>query len=253
MRGFMKQFSKKLFISALFILLTLSVSTYSKMIDAIQDRDKLRGILNKAVSKEISEEILTHQQNLGGEEKVITLFFSDIRGFTHFSEHQQPLILTQLLNDYMSRMCKIIEETHGVVDKFVGDEIMALYGAPNPLDAHPVYAIEAAKMMMMHLEEWNEKCRKEDKPYFEIGIGIHTGVVCAGNVGSENRQNYTVIGSNVNLASRLCSQAKPMQVLISQETWEIPEVQERFLFRPLPPVTVKGFDQPIQVYELVLD
>jgi class 3 adenylate cyclase len=221
------------------------------MREAVHDRDKLREVLNKVVSKEISDEILTHPQELGGEEKVVTIFFSDIRGFTHFSEHLPPLVLTNLLNDYMSSMCKIIDQTHGVVDKFVGDEIMALYGAPFPLQDHPVKAIEAAQLMMKHLEVWNEKCRQEGLSYFEVGIGIHTGLVCAGNIGSENRQNYTVIGSNVNLASRICSQARPMQSLISEETWKIPEVKERFRFRPLPPLMVKGFDEPIQVYELM--
>lgn len=225
--------------------------SFKNLVIALQDRDKIRGVLNKVVSKEISEAILKTNVELGGEERTLTMLFSDIRGFTHLSENLKPQILIGMLNDYMTRMCRIIDETHGVVDKFVGDEIMALYGAPLFFDNHAIKAIDAALFMIQHLREWNTDLKKDQKLIFEIGIGIHTGIVCVGNMGAENRLNYTVIGANVNLASRLCSKAAPMQILISEETWKLPGIKERYHCQALPPITLKGIDHPVQVYEVL--
>lgn len=225
--------------------------SFKNLVIALQDRDKIRGVLNKVVSKEISEAILKTNVELGGEERTLTMLFSDIRGFTHLSENLKPQILIGMLNDYMTRMCRIIDETHGVVDKFVGDEIMALYGAPLFFDNHAIKAIDAALFMIQHLREWNIDLKKDQKLIFEIGIGIHTGIVCVGNMGAENRLNYTVIGANVNLASRLCSKAAPMQILISEETWKLPGIKERYHCQALPPITLKGIDHPVQVYEVL--
>ncbi len=221
------------------------------MVGALKDRDKIRGVLNKVVSKEISEQILKNNIELGGEEKIVTLLFSDIRNFTHLAEGIPPHILIEILNSYMTRMCRIIDETQGVVDKFVGDEIMTLYGAPIAFDFHAVKAIESALLMMKNLALWNEERRKSNLFTFEIGIGIHTGLVYTGNMGSENRLNYTAIGANVNQASRICSVAKPMQILISEETLNAPGVTEKFRVKKLEPVHLKGIDLPVQVYEVL--
>jgi adenylate cyclase len=148
-------------------------------------------------------------------------------------------------------MCRIIDETHGVVDKFIGDEIMTLYGAPVSLDFHAVKAVEAAILMIEDLSIWNKKRKTSNLTIFEIGIGIHTGIVYTGNMGAENRLNYTAIGSNVNQASRICSVAKPMQILISEETLHSPGVKERFVVRKLDPVQLKGIGFPVQVYEVL--
>jgi class 3 adenylate cyclase len=225
--------------------------SFEKMVGALRDRDKIRGVLNKVVSKEISEEILKGNIELGGEERVITMLFSDIRGFTRLAESLQPNFLIKMLNTYMTRMCHVIDETHGVVDKFVGDEIMALYGAPVTLEGHAVKAIEAAIRMIQDLSKWNEERSRAKEPIFEVGIGIHTGLVCTGNMGAENRLNYTVIGSNVNEASRLCSAAEPMQILISEETLQFPGVREKFKVKQLSPKMLKGIDHPVQLYEVI--
>ncbi len=225
--------------------------SFHGMVSALRDRDKIRGVLNKVVSKEISQEILDHNIELGGEKKVITLLFSDIRNFTHFAEGMDPFALITILNTYMTRMCRIIDETKGVVDKFIGDEIMTLYGAPLAFSFHAVKAIEAALLMIQDLSSWNEEKSKVNEPTFTIGIGIHTGVVYTGNMGAENRLNYTAIGANVNEASRLCSVAKPMQILISEETFQSPGVQEQFHCQKLDPVHLKGIENPVQVYEVL--
>ena len=225
--------------------------SFTGMVGALKDRDKIRGVLNKVVSKEISEQILKNNIELDGEEKIVTVLFSDIRNFTHLAEGIPPHILIKMLNSYMTRMCRIIDETQGVVDKFVGDAIMTLYGAPVAFDFHAVKAIEGALLMMKDLSEWNIERIKNNLFAFQIGIGIHTGIVYAGNMGSENRLNYTAIGANVNQASRLCSVAKPMQILISEQTFNAPGVAERFLCKKLEPVLLKGIEAPVAIYEVL--
>lgn len=226
----------------------LLIESFKKMVSALKDRDKIRGILNKAVSKEVTEQLLNHDIELGGEDKVLTMLFSDIRNFTKCAEHLEPQMLIQRLNSYLTRMCRIIDQTKGVVDKFVGDGIMALYGAPLPMENHPIHAITAALKMLQELRAWNEESGQG--PRFEVGIGIHTGNVCVGNMGAENRQNYTVIGANVNLASRLCGFAKPMQILISEETKKAFGVEKTFKIKALEPATLKGIDHPVPIFEV---
>jgi len=225
--------------------------SFAGMVEALQDRDKIRGVLHKVVSKEISDEILKRNMDFAGEERVLTLLFSDIRNFTKMAEGLSPRALINMLNLYMTRMCQIIDATHGVVDKFVGDEIMTLYGAPLPLEGHAVFALEAAIAMIEDLTLWNSERKREGLPTFTIGIGIHTGLVYTGNMGAENRLNYTAIGSNVNLASRVCSAAAPMQILVTQQTLESPGVQEKFRFRAVDPIALKGIEHPVTLYEII--
>ncbi len=221
--------------------------SFEKMVISLKERETIRGILNKVVSKEIASKVLSGDIELGGEERVLTILFSDIRGFTPLSEKLDPPSLISLLNSYMTRMCRIIDESHGVVDKFVGDEIMALYGAPLELPDHSEKALEAAIAMIKSLKEWNQE---GGHLTLTVGIGIHMGLVSAGNMGAENRLNYTVIGANVNLASRLCSAALPMQILISEESHQALTHPENYSFQKLPPMQLKGIDQPITVYAL---
>ena len=221
--------------------------SFQKMVVSLLEREKIRGVLNKVVSKEIASKVLSGSIELGGEERILTMLFSDIRGFTPMSAKLQPRALITLLNTYMTRMCRIIDETHGVVDKFVGDEIMALYGAPLDLKNHGEKAIEAALRMIDDLKQWNSE-RQDRGPPITIGIGIHTGVAFSGNMGAENRLNYTVVGSNVNLAARLCSAALPMQILVSEQTYLSLPNPQKFHFEKLPAVVLKGIDQPVTVY-----
>lgn len=224
--------------------------SFHQMAASLRDREKIRGVLNKVVSKEIASTILNSSIELGGEEIKLTMLFSDIRGFTPLSETLPPQKLISLLNIYMTRMCRIIDETHGVVDKFVGDEIMALYGAPLPLEHHAEQAIESAILMIADLKRWNAE-RGLEEPQIAIGIGIHTGEAFAGNMGAEDRLNYTVVGANVNLAARLCSAAVPMQILVSETTYLTLANPEKFHFQKLAPVTLKGIDTPVNVYEVL--
>lgn len=226
------------------------VHGFKRMLGAVQQREEIRGVLNKVVSKEIATAILQKGIELGGEERIATLFFSDVRGFTKLTEKVPPKLLITHVNRYLTEMCRLIDETGGVVDKFVGDEIMALYGIPIETKRHAVKAITAALKMMQSLQNSNEKRALEQLPPIEVGIGIHTGIVVAGNVGSENRLNYTVLGANVNLGSRLCSIAKGMQILISEQTLHEKGVKETFSYKELPPVHLKGFSELVKIYEI---
>ncbi len=223
--------------------------SFQQMVVSLRDREKIRGVLNKVVSKQIASAILKSDIELGGEIRTLTMLFSDIRGFTPLSETLQPQELIALLNDYMTRMCRIIDETEGVVDKFVGDEIMALYGAPVSIENHAEKAITSAILQIEALKAWNAE-RGKNKPQISVGIGIHTGNAFAGNMGSENRLNYTVVGAHVNMAARLCSVATPMQILVSEATYKSVKDPTRFSFHKLPPVNLKGIDVPVEIYEV---
>jgi class 3 adenylate cyclase len=224
--------------------------SFSEMVDGLKEKEKVKGILNKVVSPKVATKILQGNVALGGEEKVVTVLFADIRQFTEMTEHMQPSEVIQILNSYLSKLSDVIDKHNGVIDKYVGDEVMALFGAPiaDPLSAES--AVACAVDMMKEVDAWNQSREPLKLPRVEIGIGIHTGNVVAGNVGAENRLNYTVLGANVNLASRLCHAAKPRQILISENTLQSNTIKERVDFRELEPLDLKGFSTPVRVYEI---
>lgn len=224
--------------------------SFEKMRLSLQDREKMRGVLDKVVSKEIAGKIMEGGVELGGEERVVTMLFSDIRGFTKMSENVEPKTVLTLMNRYLTRMCQIIDKNHGVVDKFVGDEVMALYGAPVTIEDPAGKALGTALEMMEHLKEVNSERAKLHFPPYAIGIGLHTGLVVAGNVGSDNRLNYTVLGANVNLAARLCAAAQGMQILVTENLINEPTIKERFVYEEVPALTLKGISHPVRAFEI---
>lgn len=230
--------------------ITVLSNSFADMVTGLRDREKIRGVLDKVVSKEIAEEILKGNIHLGGEEKIITMLFSDIRHFSKMTERLPPQIVIEFLNLYMTKMSNIIEKEGGVIDKYVGDEIMALYGAPIPTRNDAYRAIMTALKMVEILNQWNQERALKNLPQVEIGIGIHTGIVVAGNMGAENRLNYTVLGANVNLASRLCMAAAPMQILITETTLNELNVKNAFIVEELPDIYLKGFSEPIRTYSV---
>lgn len=223
---------------------------FHEMVKGLQEKEKVKAVLNKVVSRDIAQEILKGAVHLGGEEKRVTVLFADIRHFTAITQKMDPKEVIELLNDCMTRLSHILDHHGGVIDKYVGDEVMALFGAPVTHPDSAYQAILAALEMLSALNAWNTQRQQEGKPLVEIGVGIHTGTVLAGNMGAENRLNYTVLGSNVNLAARLCAAALPMQILISEETLQDPRVADHIECQPLPPMQFKGFDAPVTVYEV---
>jgi class 3 adenylate cyclase len=225
--------------------------SFADMVQGLRDKEKIRSVLDKVVSKDVAAEILKSKIHLGGEERKVTTFFGDIRGFTKMTENLTPQKTVELLNDCMTRITHIIEGEGGVIDKFVGDEIMALFGAPTIKDNDALNAVSSAVKVLKKINEWNEERKAQGLHPVEMGFGISTGVVLAGNMGAEDRLNYTVLGAEVNLASRLCSAAKRGEVLISENTFNNKDIKETFDIEVLPPIELKGFSKPIPIFKVI--
>jgi adenylate cyclase len=183
------------------------------------------------------------------EHKQVSILLSDLRGFTALAERLKPTDVIGLLNRYFTRMCEIIVAYGGTIDKFMGDGIMVLFGAPDTGRDDLARAIACAVEMQSVMSQVNEVNAGLGMPQIFMGIGINTGEVVAANVGSELHREYTVIGDNVNLASRLGSNAKAGQILVSRRIWEL--VKESFDVRAQGPLRVKGKDEEVEVFEVV--
>jgi len=185
----------------------------------------------------------------GGQARETSVFFSDIRGFTAMSETRTAQEIVDMLNEYFEQMVEIIFKYEGTLDKFVGDEIMALFGAPvaHPDDAYR--AVKVAVEQLRVLDQWNKVRVAEGEAAIHIGIGINSGSVVAGYLGSSKALEYTVIGDVVNTASRLCSVAKAGEVIISRKTYDL--VKDYFDAQELSPTQVKGKAQALQIYKVL--
>lgn len=233
------------------ILCYLSISTYKVTVEEKEKR-KIKNIFSKYVSKGVVDELLKNQEiKLGGEKRVVSVLFSDIRGFTSMSEKIKPEEVVAILNEYLSEMTDIIFANKGTLDKFIGDAVMAVFGSPFYLKDHAQRAVKTAVQMIKRLNELNEKWIKEGKKTLKIGIGINSGEVIAGNMGSLKRMEYTVIGDNVNLASRLESMNKELgtEILISENTYK--EVKDIVKVRKFENVKIRGKEESITVYEVL--
>ncbi len=224
--------------------------SFEEMVKGLEEKEKVKGVLNKVVSPEIAEEILQGNVHLGGEEKKVSVLFADIRGFTKMTQHMRPQEVIDLLNVCMTKISAIIDKNEGVIDKYVGDEAMALFGAPIMREDSACKAVRSAVEMIEALKKWNRERAVNSQPPIEMGVAVHTGVMLAGNMGAENRLNYTVLGNNVNLAARLCDAAQKMEVLITKATLDEPYVREHFLYEAVEPMHFKGIDAPVEVYRV---
>ena len=185
---------------------------------------------------------------VGGDRRPITILFSDIRGFTSMAETMRPDAIAQLLTEYFSEMVEIIFEHGGTLDKFVGDSVMALWGAPIAHAGDPDRALSAAVAMQHGIRRLNERWVAAGRPEIGVGIGINHGEVFAGNIGSHRRLEYTVIGDAVNVANRLCSEAGPGEILVSEALCQV--VKERAEYEYLPEMTLRGRTRSVQVYRV---
>ena len=198
----------------------------------------------------VVRQMLEHPESfkLGGANQRVTVLFADVRGFTSISEHAPPERVVQILNLYFSAMTEIIFAHGGTLDKYIGDGLMALFGAPaaTPLDASN--ALTAAVAMQRQMVALNQELRAAGLPEISVGIGLHTGEATVGYIGSERRSEYTAIGDTVNLAARLESRAQGGQILSSHAVIEAADKQ--FTLRQLPPMSVKNRVQPVSIYEV---
>ncbi|HSB93767.1 MAG TPA: adenylate/guanylate cyclase domain-containing protein [Flavitalea sp.] len=217
--------------------------------------NKLKSTFQKYVSRQIVDKLLDNEEmlNLGGQELQANVLFSDIRGFTAMSEKMSPKEVVQTLNEYFNQMIEIIFRNNGTLDKIIGDALMVVFGAPLSDERDPENAVITAIEMQHKLAELNIRRVIEQKEILSIGIGINSGPVISGNIGSTQQMNYTVIGDSVNLASRLCSAALPGQVIVSEPLWQKVKSQKRFRSKVLPGIHVKGKSEMIAIRSIVID
>ena len=221
----------------------------------IESREKrwLRQAFGQYVSESLVESIIAHPERLqlGGEEVEATVLFSDLVGFTSMAENTAPKELIRLLNEYFSTMTEIILAHKGTVDKFIGDAIMAFWGAPLPIADHAALACEAALEMLAAMQLLQKSWESQGFPVISLRIGLHTGPVVAGNVGSKKHFNYTVMGDTVNLAARLehVNKFYGTAIMMSDATYR--RLGNNFLGREVDLVQVHGRAQPVTVYELL--
>jgi adenylate cyclase len=225
------------------------MKAFNEMADGLKQKQHIQESFGRYVSSDLVEMIVKNKETwFKGKKTDVTILFADIRDFTAYSEKRDPESIINHLNEYFTIMTDIIHKNHGYVDKFIGDEIMAVFGSPVEYENHAFLASRAACEMLEKLRSFNIDRQEADQ--IQIGIGLNTGEVVAGNLGSIHKMEYAVIGDNVNTASRLCNTAKKDEIIISRKTFDgISAFNFETHLRE--PVTVKGRSEPIEIYSLV--
>lgn len=229
----------------------LLVDNYNEMVVGLEERDRIRETFGRYVTRQVADHLMASDQVLGGELVPVTVLFSDIRSFTTISESMPPRELLDFLNEYFTGMVESILDHHGVVDKFIGDAIMAVFGAPSPEQEDPLQAVLCALEMREKLKSINEDFAKRGLPEIRTGVGLHYGQVVAGNMGHSERMEYTVIGDTVNVASRLEGLTKEYgaDILISGQLHEL--VADAIEAELIEHVQVKGREESVAVYRVI--
>ncbi len=219
-----------------------------------REKRQVKRLFSRYLSKDVYEQVLKNPAlaELGGSRREMSVLFSDVRGFTTLSERGDPEALVLQLNEYFSRMVEIVFEHRGTLDKFVGDMVMALFGAPLDDVDHADHAVQTAIAMSHGLAELNAKWAAEGRPTLGIGIGVNTGEMIAGTIGAETVRSYTVIGDAVNLGARLESLNKDYQTNIIISEFTARQLKGRYNLRPLGQVVVKGKSVPVEIFEVIL-
>jgi adenylate cyclase len=248
-------FDRGYVLNLLYPLLLLPAAYVANIVYIVvtEQRDKrfVKELFGRYISPQIAQEIVSRADagdlQLGGEQREVSVFFADIRGFTTISEQLSPEGVMQMLNSYLSVIADAVVENDGIVNKFVGDNIMAVWNAPQSQPNHALLAVKAAWEAQLRLAELRQK---DNRPIpVQFGIGVNTGVAVAGNVGSAGRSEYTVIGDSVNTASRICSSTPGNQVRIGAETYN--QAKNYLEAEQLEPQQVKGKAVPIVMYRVI--
>lgn len=247
----------RLFFCLFSVVLCYSWSTFLHFYQSNKEKKKIKGTFSRYLAPSIVNDLLKNPDKvrLGGEKKNITVFFSDVRDFTSISEKLTPEQLTLCLNKYMTMMTDTLFEHKGTLDKYIGDAMVAYWGAPVELENHPYWAIKGAIAMIERLPAINLEFEREGYPTFKHGIGLNTGECSVGNMGSNQIFSYTALGDNMNLGARLESLCKfyGVQLNISEYTKNAlpPELAQEFTFRTLDKVRVKGKENALTIYEVL--
>jgi adenylate cyclase len=232
----------------------LGITIY-KYVTEEKEKKKIRGAFQYYLTNSVINEMLKDPSKLklGGDKKDLTVLFSDIRGFTTISEKLSPEELVRLLNEYLTAMTNIVFKYEGLLDKYIGDAIMAVFGAPLDQPDHAERACRTALEMTAELGKLQKKWESEGRPVIRIGVGINTGDMVVGNMGSDMRFDYTVMGDSVNLGARLegINKEYGTSIVISEYTHE--KIRHKLFCRELDSVRVKGKHVPVKIYELICD
>jgi len=220
-----------------------------------REKRQVRSLFSRYLSKDVYDQVLANPSlaELGGKRRYMSVLFSDMRGFTTLSERGDPEALVQQLNEYFSRMVDVVFDNRGTLDKFVGDMVMALFGAPLDDEDHAEHAVATAVAMVTALEDLNRGWAAQGRPTLGIGIGVNSGEMIAGTIGSRQVRSYTVIGDAVNLGARLESLNKEYRtsIIISDATRKL--LRTPRTLRPLGSVVVKGKSIAVDIFEVVVD
>jgi adenylate cyclase len=246
----------RLFFALFGVIAPYAWITFLNVFKEAQEKKKIKDAFSRYVAPEIVKEMLSNPDKLkvGGEKKEITMLFSDVRDFTTISERLTPQELSTLLNIYMGKMTDIIFETGGTLDKYIGDAMVGFWGAPVDVKDHAYHAVRGAKQMLEALPAINTEFERRKFPRINVGIGLNTGDASVGNMGSDKIFQYTALGDNMNLASRLESLTKyyGVNLMISEFTLEkLGEKRAEFCIRPLDLVQVKGKSKAVKIYEVL--
>ena len=222
------------------------------MIEDISAEKRMKSTMSRYMDPAVADQLLAGgEEALGGKSVTATVLFSDIRSFTSITEDLGPHRTVSLLNEYFSIMVDVIQKQGGMLDKFIGDALMAAFGLPVPHDDDEDRAVRAAIGMITALRQWNAERAGSGKPPIDIGIGLNTDTVVSGNIGSPRRMDYTIIGDGVNLASRLESACKQYgtHILISENTYQ--RLRGTYRIREVDAVVVQGKHRPVAIYEVL--
>lgn len=222
---------------------------FNSMTRDLRERERMRAVLEQTMSPRIAREMLRGGPELEGSVHEATVMFVDVRGFTALSEEHAARDVIRFLNDYFERAAPEVEKQGGFVDKFLGDGMIAVFGVPEPLANDALAAVKAAAAILRAVEELNAARAAAEAPPIEIGIGINTGPLVSGALGSRDRRNYTVTGMTVNVAARLCSKAAPGEIVLGEATYL--RVKNRVEIRELDALTLKGVTLPARAFQMV--
>ena len=231
-------------------LLTMQKELRARKAELEQHNEFVRGIFGRYVTDQVAHSLLSSPKGLklGGERRYLTILMSDLRGFTTMSERVAPEQMVDLINRYLARMIPIIEEHGGTIDEFIGDAILVLFGAPAEQPDHAAKAVACALRMQLALAELNREMLAEGGQELHMGVGVHTGDAIVGNIGSDRRMKYGVVGSAVNLTARIQSFCVAGQTLVSRATYRAIEPIARMDGHLR--VKLKGYDRPVSIYEI---
>jgi adenylate cyclase len=225
--------------------------SFNDMVVGLEEREQIRDTFGRFVSNDVAEAVLNGRVPLEGEQREVSILFQDIRGFTTLSEQLDPATLLRLLNQFFTQVVAAVEAEGGVVKQFVGDGVMALFGAPQKCDDHAERAVRAALGIVRRLAVLNESLARQGLPRLDIGVGIHSGTVVAGLIGPDNRVEYGVVGDPVNLANRVEALTRELHTTVLVSKQIAAQLGPSFVLGRTATLPVKGKSQPVDVIEIL--